>query len=147
MFVYAEISEESTNSSLPTMVPFLMFDSTLIAYPTTISLPILTSRMDSIVTPWGQFQSPFMQEGIPIASFRFQQVMVTIFEDFLEWMIVIIDNLLILAHDYQDLYNKKVLVIRRCIKHNVFLKFEKSYLSKNMQYICSREKIYKLLSP
>ena len=48
MFVYAEISEESTNSSLPTMVPFLMFDSTLIAYPTTISSPILTSRMDSI---------------------------------------------------------------------------------------------------
>ena len=38
-----------------------------------------TSRMISIVTPWGQFQSPFMQEGIPIASFRFQQVMVTIF--------------------------------------------------------------------
>ena len=56
-----------------------------------------------------------MQEGIPIASFRFQQVMVTIFEDFLEWMIVIIDNLLILAHDYQDLYNKIVLVVRRCL--------------------------------
>ena len=87
-----------------------------------------TSRMLSIVTPWGQFQSPFMQEGIPIASFRFQQVMITIFEDFLEWMIVIIDNLLILAHDYADLYNKIVLVVRRCIKHNVFLKFEKSFL-------------------
>ena len=61
-----------------------------------------------------------MQEGIPIASFRFQQVMVTIFEDFLEWMIVFIDNLLILATDYQDLYDKIVLVVRRCIKHNVF---------------------------
>ena len=69
-----------------------------------------------------------MQESIPIASFRFQQVMVTIFEDFLEWMIVIIDNLLILATDYQDLYEKVVLVVRRCIKHNVFLKFEKSFL-------------------
>ena len=53
-----------------------------------------------------------MQEGIPIASFRFQQVMVTIFEDFLEWMIVIIDNLLILATDYQDWYEKVVLVVR-----------------------------------
>jgi hypothetical protein len=43
-------------------------------------------------------------------------------------MIVIIDNLLILAHDYHDLYDKVVLVVRRCIKHNVFLKFEKSFL-------------------
>ena len=31
------------------------------------------SCMLSIVTPWDQFQSPFMQEVIPIASFRFQQ--------------------------------------------------------------------------
>ena len=79
-----------------------------------------TSRMLSIVTPWGQFQSLFMQEGIPNASFRFQQVMVTIFGDFLEWMIVIIDNLLTLATDYQDLYDKVVLVVHRCIEHNVF---------------------------
>jgi hypothetical protein len=50
-------------------------------------------------------------------------------EDFLDWMIVIIDNLLILAHDYHDLYDKIVLVVRRSIKHNLFLKFEKSFLS------------------
>ena len=62
-----------------------------------------TSRMLSIVTPWGHYQSPFMQEGIPIASFRFHQAMINIFEDFLDWMIVIIDNLLILAHDYHVL--------------------------------------------
>ena len=43
-------------------------------------------------------------------------------------MIVIIDNLLILATDYQDLYDKIILVVRRCIKHNVFHKFEKSFL-------------------
>ena len=65
---------------------------------------------------------PVTLHAIPIASFRFQQVMVTIFEDFLEWMIVSIDNLLILATDYQDLYDKVVLVFRRCVKHNVFLK-------------------------
>jgi len=40
----------------------------------------------------------------------------------------IIDNLLILAHDYHDLYDKVVLVVRHCIKHNVFLKFEKPFL-------------------
>ena len=87
-----------------------------------------TSRMLSIVTPWSHYQSPFMQEGIPIASFRFHQAMINSFEDFLDWMIVIIDNLLILAHDYHDLYDKIVLVVRRCIKHNVFLKFENSFL-------------------
>jgi len=46
-----------------------------------------------------------MQE---VASFRFQTAMVTIFEDYLDWMIVIIDNLLILAHNYQDLYDYRV---------------------------------------
>ena len=55
--------------------------------------------------------------------------MVYAIEDFLDWMIVIIDNLLILAHDYHDLYDKIVLVVRRSIKHNLFLKFEKSFLS------------------
>jgi hypothetical protein len=87
-----------------------------------------TSRMLSNVTPWDHYQSPFMQEGIPIASFRFHQAMITIFEDFFDWMIVIIDNLLILAHDYHDLYDKIVLVVCRCIKHNVFSKIEKSFL-------------------
>ena len=38
-----------------------------------------------------------MQEGIPIASFRVHQTMITIFEDFLDWMIVIIDYH---DHDY-----------------------------------------------
>jgi len=69
--------------------------------------------MLSIVTPWGQFQSPFKQEGISIASFRLKTAMVTIFEDYLDWMIVIIDNLLILAHNYQDMNNKIVLIVRR----------------------------------
>jgi len=94
--------------------------------------------MLSIVTPWGHYQSPFMQEGIPIASFRFHQTMITIFEDFLDWMIVIIDNLLILAHDHHDLYEKIVLVVRRCIKHNIFLKFEKSFLGiKSVKFFVS----------
>jgi len=56
-------------------------------------------------------------------------VVYAIEKDFLDWMIVIIDNLLILAHDYHDLYDKIVLVVRRSIKHNLFLKFEKSFLS------------------
>jgi len=54
--------------------------------------------------------------------------MITIFVDFLDWIIVIIDNLLTLVYDYPDLYDKIVLVVRRCIQHNVFLKFEKSFL-------------------
>ena len=54
--------------------------------------------------------------------------MVIIFEDFLEWIIFIIDNLLIVATDHQDLYDKVVMVACRCIKHNVFLKFEKTIL-------------------
>ena len=52
-------------------------------------------------------------------------------------MIVIIGNLLILAHYYHDHYDKIVLVVRRCIKHNLFLKFEKSFLGvESVKFFC-----------
>ena len=51
-----------------------------------------------------------------------------VFGDFKYWMIVIFDNLLVLATDYQDLYEKLVEVIDRCHERHVILKMEKSWI-------------------
>ena len=56
-----------------------------------------TSAMLSVVTPIGQFEPMFLPEGIPPASQILQRTLSEIFYDFLDWMIVIFDNFLILA--------------------------------------------------
>ena len=87
----------------------------------------LTSRLLSVQTPFGQFQPRFMPEGVSPASGHLQRVVSEIFHDFSDWMVVIFDNLLVLAHDHQDLYNKTKKVLQRCNDRNVFLKFSKSH--------------------
>ena len=82
----------------------------------------------SIQTPWGQFQPKFLPEGVGPASFILQEAMVNMFGDFEEWLIVIFDNMLILAHDYDDAYQKLEKVLDKCIEHNLTLKFKKSWL-------------------
>ena len=87
-----------------------------------------TSAMLSVQTPWGQFAPLFMPEGVAPATFILQETVDIIFREFDEWTIAIFDNLLILAHDYDDAYKKLDIIIDRCIERNVFLKFSKSWL-------------------
>lgn len=87
-----------------------------------------TSERLSVVTPWGQFAPQFMPEGVAPASFVLQEVIGNIFRDFDEWTIVIFDNLLVLAHDYNDAYTKLEKIIDRCIEYNLYLKFAKTWL-------------------
>ena len=89
--------------------------------------PISSARL-SIVTPWGQFQSPFMQEGTPPATAKWMQIVTDIFADFKDWILLIHDNMLILANTCEELFDKFKLIVRRCYKHNMFLKMEKSML-------------------
>ena len=89
--------------------------------------PISSARL-SITTPWGQFQSPFMQEGTPPATGKFMEIVNNIFEDYKDWILLIHDNMLILAHTCEELFEKVKLIVRRCLKHNMFLKMEKSML-------------------
>lgn len=91
-------------------------------------LDSLTSARLSIQTPWGQYQPRFMPEGIGPASGYLQAAMVEFFKDFADWTIVIFDNLLVLANDYADAYNKLEKILERCIHHNLTLKFKKSWL-------------------
>jgi hypothetical protein len=86
-----------------------------------------TSAKLSVQTPWGQVQPKFMPEGIGPASGILQKHMSEIFADFEEWSIVIFDNMLILAHDYADAYEKVQIIFQRCVDRNLFLKFSKSW--------------------
>ena len=51
-----------------------------------------------------------------------------VFEDFKEWMIVIFDNLLVLATAFEDSYEKLVKIIGRCPERHVILRMEKSWI-------------------
>ena len=93
-----------------------------------IKLADLTSSRLSVQTPWGQVQPLCLPEGVGPASHVLQTIVAEIFADFLEWMIVIFDNFLILAHDFADAYRKTELVLDRCIERNLFLKFSKTWL-------------------
>ena len=87
-----------------------------------------TSQMLSMQTPFGQFEPVFMPEGVSPASHVLQEAVTEIFGDFAAWSVVIFDNILILAHDFQDAYVKLEKVLDRCIERNIFLKFSKSWL-------------------
>ncbi len=106
-----------------------------------------SSSLLSVQTPWGQFEPMFLPEGIPPASGELQKYMDIIFEPIKDYAIVIFDNLLVLATDFQDAYNKVNTVFDLCLKHNLFLKFSKTWLGfpevKFFGYIC-RHKSYSL---
>ena len=105
--------------------------------------PISSARL-SVVTPWGQFQSPFMQEGTPPATGKWMEIVNNIFEDYKEWILLIHDNMLILAHTNEELFERIKLIIRSCFKHNMFLKLQKSMLGihkvKFFGYECEKNK-------
>lgn len=90
-----------------------------------------TSMMLAIITPWGTARPKFLPEGVKPASEILQRVVHELFHDFSDWLIYQFDNLLILAHTYQDAYDKLDKVLTRCIQRNVFLKFSKSYIGFN----------------
>ncbi len=90
----------------------------------------VTSERLSIQTVWGQYAPVFMPEGIGPASGYLQKFLSQIFEDYIKegWCIVIFDNLLAMASDYDDAYQKVDKILDRCVKHNIYLKFSKTWL-------------------
>ncbi len=69
-------------------------------------------------------------------------VMEQVFYDYLDWLIVIWDNILICAMNHKDAFEKMVLVIERCRVRNVFLKLSKSWFGFDtvefFGYVCTR---------
>ena len=85
-----------------------------------------------------------MQEGTPPATGKFMEIVKNIFEDYKDWILLIHDNMLILGHTSEELFEKIKLIVRRCYKHNMFLKMEKSMLGirkvKFFGYECEKGK-------
>jgi len=92
-----------------------------------LPIGIKTSNILSIQTPWGLVRPKFVPEGVGPASGLLQRCVMDIFSDFDEWTIAIFDNLLVLAHDFRDAYDKLCKIIRRCADRHVVLKFSKSW--------------------
>jgi len=55
---------------------------------------------------WGQFQSPFIQEGTPPATGKWMEIVNNIFEEYKDWILLINDNMLILAHTSEELFER-----------------------------------------
>jgi hypothetical protein len=90
-----------------------------------------------------------MPEGISPGSGVLQETVKKIYGDFGDWCMLLFDNALLLASDYQDAYMKLELFIGRSIQYNVKLKFAKTWLAymvKFFGYMC-RHKSYGLTKP
>ena len=98
----------------------------------------------SIVTPFGQFEPRFLPEGISLASHVLQKWMDIIFKDCQHWIVVIWDNLLIMAHSYDELHDRLNEFLDICIKHNLRLKLTKTWFGQEevdfFGYNCSYQK-------
>ena len=87
-----------------------------------------SSNLLSVSKPWGLFRPKFLPEGVGPASGVLQSIVRRIFADFDEWIIVIFDNFLVLASDYQDALCKLEKVLLRCQQHGLVLKMKKSWI-------------------
>ena len=70
--------------------------------------------------------------------------MESIFAGFEDWTVVIFDNLLVLADNYEDAYAKCELILDRCRERNLVLKFSKTWLGNSsvefFGYKCSYDR-------
>ena len=75
----------------------------------------------------GCYSPTKMPEGVSSASEHLQRIMTQIFEDFIQqqWLLVIFDNIVVVAMDVDDLLAKSKLFFERCKTYNLFLKFKK----------------------
>ena len=87
-----------------------------------------SSELLAVQTIWGLVEPKFMPEGISVGPGHLQHNMMMMFQDYTEWMIVLFDNILLLAHDTDDFMRKMLLFLQRCEKHNIILKYAKTWL-------------------
>ena len=86
------------------------------------------SDLLSVKTPWGLVRPKFLPEGVGPASGLLQHIVRDAFNGFEDWTIVIFDNFLILADDYDDAYAKLERVLKRCNEFGIILKLKKSWM-------------------
>ena len=105
---------------------FVDLDMTNSFHQTPLDLP--SSLLLSVSTPWGLYRPNFLPEGVGPASGILQAIVRNVFADLDEWIIVIFDNFLVLAHCYVDATAKLRIVLERCMAHRLVLKMKKSWI-------------------
>jgi hypothetical protein len=93
-----------------------------------IPLDEVSSNLLSVATPWGLFRPLFLPEGVGPASGILQKIVRRIFADFNDWIIVIFDNFLVLANDFDDAYVKLEKILNVCKLHGIVLKMKKCWI-------------------
>ncbi len=91
-----------------------------------ITLALDTSRKLSILSEFGNVRPLYMPEGISPASGILNSVMSSVFHSRLDKAIVIHDNFLVLATDFDECYDELVAFITLCYERNVILGMKKS---------------------
>ena len=86
----------------------------------------LTAERLAITTPWGLYRPRFVPEGIACGSQLLMAAAQRIFEDFSDWLLAIHDNILVGAHDIDDMCNKLASLFKRCAEKKIQLKLSKS---------------------
>ena len=81
--------------------------------------------MHAVQTTWGLVQPNCVPEGVSPASGYLQSTMMRITEKMSSWLIVIFDNILLLAHDPADAVQKTKKLLETFEEHNVILKLKK----------------------
>jgi hypothetical protein len=85
-----------------------------------LRLSLKSAAYLSVQTPFGQFQPKFLPEGVAPASGFLMAVVTEIFSDMMEWIVIV------LAIDYQEMYDKIEKVLKRCKERNLIIKLSKS---------------------
>ena len=91
-----------------------------------------SSLLLSVSTPWGLFRPKFLPEGVGPASGILQAIVRKIFADLDDWTIVIFDNFLILADNYEDATAKLTTELQQCHDNRLVLKMKKSRIGTNV---------------
>ena len=87
-----------------------------------------SSELLSVQTPGGLFRPLYMPEGCSPSQGVLMTFMKEAFIEYENWMIVLYDNILVLANTFDEAYEKLVLVLQKALEFNIILKMEKTWL-------------------
>ena len=81
-----------------------------------------------MTTPWDCVRPLLLPEGVSPATDVLQSIMQNIFGEFDEWLVVIYDNMLILALSVPDVFEKLKIIAVEFKQMNIFFKLSKSQI-------------------
>lgn len=93
-----------------------------------IRLAALSSARLAVSTYIGLREPLFLPEGVSSGSMLLQKIVQYIFRDIRDHSIILFDNFLLLAHNFDDALVKLKNFFRICRQHNVILKMAKSWI-------------------